>query len=135
LSAVRDCLFIIFAATLHIWRPFLHPQSEDAPCRGDRDPLITDISKNANIKRCRNIILSFVLYGSEILPLPLREGRRLRLFDIRVLRRIYGPKTDEVMGHGRRLHNDELYDVYFSPNIITVAARGAHISEKRNTEW
>jgi hypothetical protein len=41
LSAVRDCLFNIFAATLHICRPFLHPQPEDAPCRGDRDPLIT----------------------------------------------------------------------------------------------
>jgi hypothetical protein len=37
LSAVRDC---IFAASLHVWRPFLHPQPEDAPCRGDRDPLI-----------------------------------------------------------------------------------------------
>ena len=42
LSVVRDCLFKIFAATLHIWRPFLHPQPEDAPCRGDRDPLITE---------------------------------------------------------------------------------------------
>jgi hypothetical protein len=40
LSAVRDCSFNIFAATLHIWRPFLHLQPEDAPCRGDRDPLI-----------------------------------------------------------------------------------------------
>jgi hypothetical protein len=37
MSAVRDCLFNTFAATLHIWRPFLHPQPEDAPCRGDRD--------------------------------------------------------------------------------------------------
>ena len=41
LSAVRDCLFNTFAATLHVWRPFLHSQSEDAPHRGDRDPLIT----------------------------------------------------------------------------------------------
>jgi hypothetical protein len=40
LSAVRDSLFNIFAATLHIWRPFLHPQPEDAPCRGDGDTLI-----------------------------------------------------------------------------------------------
>jgi hypothetical protein len=40
LSAVRDCLFNVFAATLHICRPFLHPQPEDAPCRGDRDRLI-----------------------------------------------------------------------------------------------
>jgi hypothetical protein len=40
LSAVCDCLFNVFAATLHIRRPFLHPQPEDAPCRGDRDPII-----------------------------------------------------------------------------------------------
>jgi hypothetical protein len=41
LSAVRDCLFSIFVATLHIWRPFLHPQTEKASCRGDRNPRIT----------------------------------------------------------------------------------------------
>jgi hypothetical protein len=40
LSAVHDCLFNVFAATLHIRRPFLHPQPEDVPRRGDRDPLI-----------------------------------------------------------------------------------------------
>jgi hypothetical protein len=39
LPAVRDCLFNVFAATLHNWRPFLHTQPEDAPCRGDRDQL------------------------------------------------------------------------------------------------
>jgi hypothetical protein len=42
LSAVRDCLLNVFAATLHIRGPFLHPQPEDAPCRGDRGPLIID---------------------------------------------------------------------------------------------
>jgi hypothetical protein len=42
LSALRDCLFNVFAATLHNWRPFLHSQPEDAPCRDDRDPLNTD---------------------------------------------------------------------------------------------
>ena len=42
MSAVRDRLFNIFATTLHIWRPFLHPQPEDAPCRGDRDRHIKD---------------------------------------------------------------------------------------------
>jgi hypothetical protein len=42
LSAVRDCIFYIFTATLHTGGPFLHPQHEDAPCRGDRDPLITE---------------------------------------------------------------------------------------------
>jgi hypothetical protein len=50
LSAVRDCLFNVFAATLHICRPFLHPQPKDAPCRGDRDPLIMGPSCNAEIK-------------------------------------------------------------------------------------
>jgi hypothetical protein len=39
LSAVRDCLFNVFAATLRIWRPSLHPQPEDAPCRGDKGPI------------------------------------------------------------------------------------------------
>jgi len=42
-SAVRDCLFNIFAAIHHNWRPFLHPQPEDAPCRGDRDPIMSDM--------------------------------------------------------------------------------------------
>jgi hypothetical protein len=46
LSAVRDSLFNVFAATLHIWRPFLHPQPEDAPCRCNRDPLITGMKRN-----------------------------------------------------------------------------------------
>ena len=41
-SAVRDSLFNIFAATIHIWRPFIHPQPEEAPCRGERDPLIAE---------------------------------------------------------------------------------------------
>jgi hypothetical protein len=43
LSAIRDCLFNVFAATLYNWRPFLHPHPEDAPCRGDRDPLNADL--------------------------------------------------------------------------------------------
>jgi hypothetical protein len=42
LSAVRNCLFNVFAATLHIWKPFLHPQLEDGPCHGYKDPLVTD---------------------------------------------------------------------------------------------
>jgi hypothetical protein len=49
LSAVRDCLFNVFAATLHNRRPFLHPQPEDAPCRGDRDPLNTVICINTTL--------------------------------------------------------------------------------------
>jgi hypothetical protein len=50
----------------------------------------------------------------------LREERRLRVFENRVLRRIFGPKRDEVTGEWRRLHNEELIDLYSSPNIVRV---------------
>jgi hypothetical protein len=50
--------------------------------------------------------------------LTLREEHRLRVFENRVLRRIFGPKRDEVMGDWRKLHNEELHNLYSSPNII-----------------
>jgi hypothetical protein len=52
--------------------------------------------------------------------LALREERRLRVFENRVLRRIFGPKRDKVTGEGRKLHNEELNDLYSSPNIVGV---------------
>jgi hypothetical protein len=62
------------------------------------------------------IILPVVLYECE----TLREEHRLRVFENRVLRRIFGRKRDEVTGDWRRLHNAELNDLYPSPNIIRV---------------
>jgi hypothetical protein len=78
------------------------------------------LSKNTNIRVYRTIILPVVLYGCETWSLTQREKQRLRLFEDRVLRRIFGPKRDEGTGEWRRLHNEELNDLYSSPNIIRV---------------
>jgi hypothetical protein len=74
--------------------------------------------KKQNIKIYRTIIVPVVLYGCETWSLTLREEHRLRVFKNRVLRRIFGPKRDGVTGKWRRLHNEELNDLYSSPNII-----------------
>ena len=62
------------------------------------------LSKNLKIKIYRSIILPVVVYGCEIWSLTLREERRLRVFENRVLRRVFGPKRDEVTGEWRKLH-------------------------------
>jgi hypothetical protein len=66
------------------------------------------------------IILPVVLYGCETWSLTLREEHRLRVFENGLLRRIFGPKRDEVMGEWRKLHNKELRDLYSSPSIIGI---------------
>ena len=68
----------------------------------------------------RTLILPVVLYGCETWSLTLREERELRVFEKRVLRRIFGPRRDEVTGEWRRLHNEELNGLYSSPNIVRV---------------
>jgi hypothetical protein len=60
----------------------------------------------------RTVILPVVLYGCGTWSLALREEHRLRVFENRVLRRIFGPKRNEVTGEWRRLHNEELNDLY-----------------------
>jgi hypothetical protein len=60
------------------------------------------------------------LYGCETWSLTLREERRFRAFENRALRRIFGPKRDEVKGEWRKLHNEELNNLYSSPNIVLV---------------
>jgi hypothetical protein len=78
------------------------------------------VSKNLKIKIYRNIILPVVLYGCETRSLTLREERKLRVFENEVLRKIFGPRRDEVTGDWMRLHNEELNDLYSSPNIVRV---------------
>jgi hypothetical protein len=78
------------------------------------------LSKNVKIRIYKTIILPVVLYGCEIWSLTLREERRLRVFENRVLRRIFGPKRDEATGEWRELHNEEIRDLYSSPSIIRI---------------
>jgi hypothetical protein len=78
------------------------------------------LSRNVKVKIYKIIILPVVLYGCETMSLTLREDHRLRVFENRVLRRIFGPKRDEVTGGWRKLHNEELHGLYSSPSIVRV---------------
>ena len=78
------------------------------------------LSKNLKFKIYRTIILPVVLYGCETWSLTLREERKLRVFENMVLRRIFGPRGHEVTGEWRRLHNEELNDLYSSSNTFGV---------------
>ena len=97
------------------------------------------LSKNLKIRIYRTIILPVIFCGCETWSLTLREERKLKLFENMVLRRIFGPRRDEVMGEWRRLHNEELNDMYFAPNIVRViksrrmrwAGHVSHMGEER----
>jgi hypothetical protein len=75
------------------------------------------LSKNLKLRIYKNIHLPVILYGCETWSLKLREEYRLRVFDNRVLRRIFGPKRNEVTGEWKKLHIEELRDLYSSSSI------------------
>ena len=77
------------------------------------------LPKNMKIKIYRIIILP-VVYGCQIWSVTLREERRLRVFDYRVLKRIFGSEKNEITRKCRKLHNEKLKGLYSSPNIIWV---------------
>jgi hypothetical protein len=75
------------------------------------------LSRSIKVKTYKTTILQVDLCACETWSLTLREEHRLRVFENRVLRRIFGPKSDEVTGEWRKLHNGELHNLYSSPNI------------------
>ncbi|KAJ4443887.1 hypothetical protein ANN_05674 [Periplaneta americana] len=74
------------------------------------------LSKNLKVRIYKTVILPVVLYGCETWTLTLREEQRLRVFENKVLRKIFGAKRDEVTGEWRKLHNSELHVLYSSPD-------------------
>jgi hypothetical protein len=98
------------------------------------------LPKNFKIRISKTIILPVVLYGCEIWSPTLREEHGLGVFENKVLRRIFGPKRDEMTGEWRKLHNEELHDFYSSLNIIRIikarkirwAGHEARVWEKGN---
>jgi hypothetical protein len=97
------------------------------------------LSRNVKVKIYKTIILPVVLYGCETWAVTLREEYRLRVFENTVLRRIFGPKRDKVTGEWRKLHSEELHNLYLSPDIIRQvksrrmrwAGHVAHMGEER----
>ena len=78
------------------------------------------LSKNSKIMIYRRVILPVDLYGCETWSLTLREEGKLRVFENRVLKKLFAPRKDEVTVECGRLHNEELNDLYSSPNIVRV---------------
>jgi hypothetical protein len=76
------------------------------------------LSRNVKVKIYKPTILLVLLYGCETWSLTLREEHRLRMSDNRILRRIFGPKRDEVTGEWRKFHSEELHILYASPDSI-----------------
>jgi hypothetical protein len=77
--------------------------------------LVSEIT--AKVQKYNIVVSPTVVYGCETRSLTLKEGQRLRAFENKVLRRISGPKRDEVTGRWRKLHNEELRDLYSALHI------------------
>ena len=97
------------------------------------------LSKNLKVRIYKTVILPVVLYGCETWTLTLREEQRLRVFENKVLRKIFGTKRDEVTGEWRKLHNAELHALYSSPDIIrNIKSRylrwAGHVARMANPE-
>ena len=78
------------------------------------------LSKNIKLKIYKTVVLPVIFYGCETWTLTLREEKRLQVFENKVLRKIFGPKSEEQTGEWRRLHNGELRDLHGKPDIMRI---------------
>jgi hypothetical protein len=107
---------------------------------GPESFVLSPAIKNMKVRINKIIILPLVLYGCETWSLTVREEHKLRVFENRVLRRIFGPRRDGVTGGWRKLLNEELHNLYSSPSKIRIiksrkmrwAGHVARMGEKRN---
>jgi hypothetical protein len=76
--------------------------------------------KNLKVRIYKTLIFPVVLYGCETWSMTVREKHKLRVFENKVLRRIFGPKGDGVTGGWRKVHNEELHNLYSSQSIIRI---------------
>ncbi|KAJ4448683.1 hypothetical protein ANN_00073 [Periplaneta americana] len=130
---LKTCTSVTLTADLTAL-PFLTDKQDTSECDLPQFTLTTDSSLLGMIT------LPVVLYGCETWTLTLREEHRLKVFENKVLRKIFGAKRDEVTGEWRKLHNAELHTLYSSPDIIRNiksrrlrwAGHVAHMGESRN---
>jgi hypothetical protein len=110
-----------YLGTIKTYQNLIHEEIKRRLNSGSIQNLLSSrlLSKNVKIKMYKTMILPVVLYGCETWSLILREEHRLRVFENRVLRGIFGPKRVKMeVGGCRKLHNDELQNFYPLPNII-----------------
>ncbi|KAJ4438444.1 hypothetical protein ANN_14389 [Periplaneta americana] len=126
----------------YTWEEIKHRINMGNACYYSVEKLLSSslLSKKLNVRIYKTVILPVVLYDCETWTLTLREEQRLRVFENKVLRKIFGTKRDEVTGEWRKLHNAELHALYTSPDIIRNvksrclrwAGHVAHMGESRN---
>ena len=111
------CLAASITNRNEIQKEIKHRLNSGNACYYALQRLLSQLLSKNKLKIYKTVILPVILYGCETWTLTLREEKRLRVFENKVLRKIFGPTRDEETGEWRRLHNSELNDLYGKPDI------------------